>query len=129
ESLFACLRPNLRYSSSPRPKSTQTRRRFMPAIAPWNLDSTRLLTRRELATVLADLATRAPRSARDRRNRVTFRLASCCVLRVSEIAGLQLDDVEVDIHRPHIRLRCEITKGHRSRLVPLWWDAGTLEGK
>src|SRR5262249_9764043 len=52
--------------------------------------------------------------------------ASCCGLRVSEIAGLQLDDVVIDIPRPHIRLRREITKGHRSRLVPLWWDAGTL---
>jgi hypothetical protein len=37
----------------------------MPAIAPRNLDPTRLLTRRELATILADLATRAPQSAND----------------------------------------------------------------
>jgi hypothetical protein len=53
----------------------------MPAITPWNLDPTRLLTRRELATVLADLATRAPRSANDRRNRIVFRLgaAAACV--------------------------------------------------
>ena len=98
----------------------------MPAIAPWNLDPTRLLTRRELATVLADLATRAARSANDRRNRIVVRLACCCGLRVSEIAGLQLDDVVVDLRRPHLRLRREITKGRRSRCVPLWWDAATL---
>jgi hypothetical protein len=27
----------------------------MPALSPWNLDPTRLLTRRELAAILADL--------------------------------------------------------------------------
>jgi integrase len=45
---------------------------------------------------------------------------------VSEVAGLQLDDVILEIQRPHLRLRREITKGHRSRIVPLWWDAATL---
>jgi len=92
----------------------------MPVIAPWNLDPTRLLSRRELTTVLADLETRARRSANDRRNRIVVRLACCCGLRVSEIAGLQMDDVV-------IRLRREITKGRRARCVPLWWDAGTLD--
>ena len=99
----------------------------MPVIAPWNLDPRRLLSRRELTTVLADLETRARRSANDRRNRIVVRLACCCGLRVSEIAGLQLDDVAVDVQRPHLRLRREITKGRRSRCVPLWWDAGTLD--
>jgi integrase len=99
---------------------------IMPAIAPWNLDPTRLLTRRELATVLTDLADRRRRSANDRRNRIVVRLACCCGLRVSEIAGLRLDDVVVNLPRPHLRLRREITKGRRSRCVPLWWDAGTL---
>jgi integrase len=98
----------------------------MPAIAPWNLDPTRLLTRRELAAVLGDLTERARRSANDRRNRIVVRLACCCGLRVSEIACLELDDVAVDLQRPHLRLRREITKGRRSRCVPLWWDAGTL---
>ena len=99
----------------------------MPVIAPWNLDPTRLLSRRELTTVLADLATRSRRSANDRRNRIVVRLACCCGLRVSEIASLQLDDVVIEVHRPHLRLRREITKGRRARCVPLWWDAGTLE--
>jgi hypothetical protein len=67
----------------------------MPALSPWNLDPTRLLTRRELATVLADLAARAPGSANVQRNLVVVRLACCCGLRVSEIAALQLDDVIV----------------------------------
>jgi integrase len=34
--------------------------------------------------------------------------------------------VVVDLPRPHLRLRREITKGRRSRCVPLWWDAATL---
>ena len=41
----------------------------------WNLDPTRLLTRRELAAVLADLTPQAPRSANTQRNLVIVRLA------------------------------------------------------
>src|SRR5712671_6651557 len=103
------------------------RRAPMPALSTWNLDPTRLLTRRELATILADLAAKAERFANARRNLIVVRLACCCGLRVSEIAGLQLDDVVADVQRPHLRLRAETTKGKRSRRVPLWWDAGTLE--
>jgi integrase len=98
----------------------------MPALSTWNLDPTRLLTRRELAWVLDDLADRAQRSSNTQRNLVIVRLACCCGLRVSEIAGLQLDDVVVDVTRPHLRLRRQTTKGKRARCVPLWWDAGTL---
>src|SRR5208283_2150976 len=64
-----------------------------PGLSTWNLDQTRLLTRRELAAVLADLAHRTARSANVHRNLVIVRLACCCGLRVSEIANLQLDDV------------------------------------
>jgi integrase/recombinase XerD len=98
----------------------------MPALSTWNLDQTRLLTRRELAAVLADLAPRAARSANVHRNLVIVRLACCCGLRVSEIANLQLDDVVVDVTRPHLRLRRGTTKGGNSRRVPLWWDGSTL---
>ena len=66
------------------------------------------------------------RFANCRRNLIIVRLACCCGLRVSEIAGLQLDDVVVGIPHPHIRLRRETTKGKKARMVPLWWDAGTL---
>jgi integrase len=98
----------------------------MPGLSTWKLDQTRLLTRRELAAVLADLAPRAARSANVHRNLVIVRLACCCGLRVSEIGNLQLDDVVVDVTRPHLRLRRGTTKGGNSRRVPLWWDAGTL---
>ncbi|HZZ78704.1 MAG TPA: site-specific integrase, partial [Gemmataceae bacterium] len=85
-----------------------------------------ILTRGELAAVLADLRAHAPRSANTRRNLAIFRLACCCGLRVSEIAQLQLGDVVVDGARPHLALRAATTKGKRARKVPLWWDAGTL---
>jgi integrase len=57
---------------------------------------------------------------------VIVRLACCWGLRVSEIASVQLDDVVVDVPRPHLRLRRETTKGKKARMVPLWWDAGML---
>ena len=98
----------------------------MPQLSTWNLDPTRLLTRRELATVLADLMPRYLRSANTQRNLVIVRLACCCGLRVTEIAALQLDDVVIGVSRPHLRLRCGTTKGGRSRRVPPWWDSGTL---
>jgi integrase len=93
---------------------------------PSTVDPTRLLTRRELATVLADVTEDAHRFANSRRNLVIVRLACCCGLRVSEIAGLQLDDVVADVPRAHLRLRKETTKGKKPHCVPLWWDAGTL---
>jgi integrase len=89
-------------------------------------DATKILTRREIANVLADLKRKAPRSPGTRLNLVLFRLACCCGLRASEIAALQIDDVRVGIARPHIRIRRGAAKGGRPRTVPLWWDAGTL---
>jgi integrase len=92
----------------------------------WTVDVTRVLTRRELATVLADARAQAEQSLNAQRNLIIVRLACCCGLRVSEIGALRLDDVNVDGARPHIRLRRETTKGKKARCVPLWWDAGTL---
>jgi integrase/recombinase XerD len=90
------------------------------------VDATKILTRRELAAVLADLARKAPRSANTRMNLILVRLSCCCGLRVSEIAGLRISDVRVEPSRPHIRIRRGASKGGRPRMVPLWWDAGTL---
>src|SRR4051794_19920993 len=89
-------------------------------------DPTKILTRGELAAVLADLRRKAPRSKNTRLNLVIFRLAACCGLRASEIAMLQVADVRTDVARPHLRIRVGASKGGRSRTVPLWWDAGTL---
>jgi integrase len=90
------------------------------------LDATKILARRELAAVLNDLKRKAPRSKSTRLNLALFRLACCCGLRACEIAKLQVGDVRMDLARPHIRIRNGASKGGRSRVVPLWWDAGTL---
>ncbi|HEY4309502.1 MAG TPA: site-specific integrase, partial [Pirellulales bacterium] len=81
---------------------------------------------RELGTVLAELARKAPRSRSTRLNLVVFRLAACCGLRASEIANLQIGDVRLQLPRPHLRIRTGAAKGGHPRTVPLWWDAGTL---
>ena len=93
---------------------------------PQPVDPTKILTRRELTCVLADLVRKAPRSPNTRLNLVLVRLACCCGLRVSEIARLQIPDVRVEVSRPHLRIRRGAAKGNRPRIVPLWWDAGTL---
>src|SRR5262245_59972816 len=90
------------------------------------VDCTKILTRRELATVLAELTRKAARSHNTWQNLILVRLACCCGLRVSEIAGLRVADVRVEPSRPHLRIRRGAAKGGRPRMVPLWWDAGTL---
>ena len=90
------------------------------------VDPTKILTRRELAQVLTDLTRKAPRSANTWMNLILVRLACCCGLRVSEIASLRVSDVRAESSRPHIRIRRGAAKGGRPRIVPLWWDSGTL---
>ena len=89
-------------------------------------DATKILMRKELAAVLADLRRKADRSPNTRLNLIIFRLATCCGLRASEIASLHVSDVRVEGARPHVRIRRGAAKGGRPRNVPLWWDAGTL---
>lgn len=76
--------------------------------------------------MLADLKARSGRSANVQLNPILVRLACCCSLRVSEIAGLQVADVRVETSRPHLRIRRGASKGGRPRVVPLWWYSGTL---
>jgi integrase/recombinase XerD len=90
------------------------------------IDPTKILTRREMAIVLAELKRKSERSPGTWLNLIVFRLAACCGLRVSELASLRLADVRVDVSRPHLVIRRGAAKGGRSRTVPLWWDAGTL---
>jgi integrase/recombinase XerD len=89
------------------------------------IEQTQILSRGELSHVLQHSKQHARRSANAWRNLIVVRLARCCGLRVSEVAGLELADVVVGIPRPHLRLR-HGTKGKKPRSVPLWWDAGTL---
>jgi len=71
------------------------------------------LTKREIASVLAELHRKAPRSTNTRMNLMIFRLACCAGLRVTEIGGLQLADVRTEIDKPHINIRPAIAKGRR----------------
>ncbi len=98
----------------------------MNRVEVWCIDQSKILTRNELTAVLKDLTRRAQRSKSARMSLALVRLACCCGLRVSEIAGLWLDDVQTNLLRPVIRIRPELAKGGRGRMVPLWWDAGTL---
>jgi Site-specific recombinase XerD len=90
------------------------------------VDPTKILSRQELSAILAELRRKAARSLVTRQNLAIFRLAACCGLRVSEIAQLQIADVGVELARPHLRIRRGAAKGGKARIVPLWWDAGTL---
>jgi integrase len=89
------------------------------------IDQTRILTRTEVAAVLADLH-RKRRSINTRQNGVVFRLSCCCGLRVSEIAGLSLDNLKLSATKPYIHIPAAIAKRKKARKVPLWWDAATL---
>jgi len=89
------------------------------------INKTRILARSEISDVLADLK-RKKRSVNTRQNLIVFRLATCCGLRVSEIAGLRVADVQTSGRRPHVAVRRETAKRNKARTVPLWWDAGTL---
>jgi integrase len=89
------------------------------------IDKTRILARSEVADVISDLR-RKKRSINTRQNLVVFRLAACCGLRVSEIAGVRLCDVQVTGRKPHIKVPKAIAKRGKARTVPLWWDAATL---
>lgn len=58
-----------------------------------------------------------------KQNQVIFCLATCCGLRVSEIANLTMRMITTAGPRPAIQLPKGIVKGRtRMRTVPLWWD-------
>ena len=72
----------------------------MQTYRPRSVDATKILSRREMAAVLADLLRKAQRSRNTHLNLIVFRLASCCGLRASEIANLQVADVRTELARP-----------------------------
>lgn len=89
------------------------------------IDAVRILARDEVRRVLEDLY-RKRRSINTRQNRIVFRLATCCGLRVSEIVGISMANVKVEGARPHVYIPRAIAKRNKARRVPLWWDAATL---
>jgi len=79
----------------------------MHAYSAWNIDASQILTRGELAQVLADLKRRSLRLPNVQVNLAIVRLASCCGLRASEIAGLRLGDVHIGVARPFLSIRAQ----------------------
>lgn len=86
------------------------------------------LTRDELPLAITYL--QGKKDLQTRCNLAIFRLSCCCGLRTIEIQGLNLGDFNFSRARPVINVPADITKGkngkRRSRVVPLWWDNGTL---
>ncbi|MFC1764904.1 tyrosine-type recombinase/integrase [Planctomycetota bacterium] len=93
----------------------------------WYIDSSQVLSRREIALVLDDLKRKGRRSVASRLNLKIFRLATCCGCRASEIAGLKLQDLKLSVEKPYIYISKAIGKGSKSRKIPAWWDRSTLD--
>jgi integrase len=85
-----------------------------------------VLSLAEVDLVLRDGKRRARRSLHTHQNLIIFELATCCGLRASEIAGLELRDVHPDRALPCIVVRKAVAKRARPRKVPLAWDQGSL---
>ncbi len=84
------------------------------------IDPEKFLTRAEIQTILDDFQRKAHRSINTRQNRVIFTLATMTGLRVSEVVGINLDDVRLTGDKPNIRIRSSIAKRGRKRFVPIW---------
>ena len=95
----------------------------------WKVDKAKILSQREADAVLADLDRRAKRSKTAVLNKVIFRLSSYAGLRASEIAGITLQDLILDVEQPYISVPAAISKGHKARIVPIWSNATVEELK
>ena len=82
-----------------------------------------VFTANEIQLILSELKRKARRSTNTAQNLILFRLACCCGLRVSELTALRLCDVRLGT-RPTLKV---LGKGGKTRVVPLHWDAGTLD--
>lgn len=86
----------------------------------YSISTTQILSQTEISTVLDDLHHRATHSKSALVNLVIFRLATFCGLRVSELGGLQMDDVFLNVERPYINVPASVAKFHKKRIVPIW---------
>ena len=100
-----------------------------------NISPTRVLSRDEIQAVVRGHRTWREGAKAIRptiyQHYIIFRLSCCCGLRSKEIAGINLGDfISIDGSRPELRIRKSVTKGvlknRRGRMIPLWWDRGTL---
>ena len=109
----------------------------------WSVSDSKILKRSEIGKVLAELHRKTPRAINTRVSLAVFRLSTCCGLRVSELIGLRMRDVRVNVERPYLRIpkseakgkktktingrKVKVGNGATARQVPLWWDQGTLD--
>lgn len=95
----------------------------------WKPDPRKCIETEDVARIITDLKRRAKRSASTKMSLTIFRLAVGCGLRVSEICGLKMCDVQLDQREPRILIPTEITKGgkgaNKKRSVPLTWSKDT----
>lgn len=89
------------------------------------VDASRILSHAEIAAIVQHWKRRR-RYVHNRQGLAVFRLATCCGLRASEIAGLKLADCRTEGAKPHLRVPKTLGKGQKARSVPLWWDGDTL---
>lgn len=89
------------------------------------VEFTRVMTKEEIRLILEELKSQQGKNAF--LNRIIFRLATCCGLRVSEISKLQMNHVRLESSRPHLALPAHICKFARPRKVPIHWDRDTLD--
>lgn len=91
----------------------------------------RILSRFEIAKVVAHLRHTAPEFRNTHRNLIIFRLACCCGLSRKEIADLQLSDVVVETSDPYLVVRKkpgqQWKRTRSQRTVPLDLDRSTLQ--
>ena len=89
------------------------------------MDPTKFLYPEEVKGIIDSL--KKSKTIGVKRRRAVFRLSCCCGLRESEIVGVNLNDFITEGKAPVIRIRKEIAKYKKARMVPLWWDKGTFE--
>lgn len=103
-----------------------------------NISPNKILSKSEIQAVIKwHRMGRRQKRLNTQRNFAIWRLSCCCGLRCSEILGLNLGDFFFKTDKPFIRIRKEITKGHRRpgstevirkpRMVSLSFDQGTMQ--
>ena len=83
----------------------------------WSVPDSKILKRGEIATVLGELHRKSSRSVNTRQTLIVFRLSCCCGLRVSEVCGLRMRDIRVNVERPYLRIPKAVAKGRKTKRV------------
>jgi len=94
------------------------------------MNATQILSLDEIGRVLRDFS--PPLNPIRWSTLIVFRLSCCCGMRRKELCGLRMADITVDGSRPCITVQPVTTKAvgkkkvRKARMIPLWWDSGTL---